>query len=98
MLLCAATQQHERARRHNAPSATRHNGAQRQEAAPPPTLLLWQLLQLQDAGSQCWPDAKHSQYSFRQREFLQLHWRGFIVATTTARALLLVLPRVPVWP
>ena len=32
--------------------------------------LLWQAWQLQP--KQYWPEAKHSQYSFRQREFLQL--------------------------
>ena len=33
--------------------------------------LLWQAWQLQ--AKQYWPEAKHSQYSFRQRELRQLH-------------------------
>ena len=33
--------------------------------------LLWQAWQLQP--KQYWPEAKHSQYSFRQRELRQLH-------------------------
>ena len=44
---------------------------------PPRTLLLKQFVQLQLPGSQYWPDAKHSQYNFKHREFLQLHCLSF---------------------
>jgi hypothetical protein len=55
------------------------------------SLLLQQLTQLQP--SQYRPDAKHSQYSFRQREFLQL--QCFFVG---AAWLVLPPPRLPFWP
>ena len=46
--------------------------------------LLQQPTQLQP--SQYRPDAKHSQYSFRQREFLQLQWRLLEAAGSACRA------------